>query len=160
MSRVEVIQTQINYNYALFEKLWESIMTLSEDQFDQDVDYSHGSLRAQMIHAAVTEVRWAKGLRGDPNARQFAIDSKAYPSREDVRRLWEESISDMKAYSQSLDENELDRIPPGMPGPVWQVLIHLVNHGTDHRAQILRILHDFGAPTFDQDLIIHLWFGP
>jgi hypothetical protein len=34
----------------------------------------------------------------------------------------------------------------------------MVNHGTDHRAQILRVLHDFDAPTFDQDLIIHLWF--
>jgi uncharacterized damage-inducible protein DinB len=33
----------------------------------------------------------------------------------------------------------------------------MVNHGTDHRAQVLRSLHDFGAPTFNQDLIIHLW---
>ena len=38
----------------------------------------------------------------------------------------------------------------------WQVLLHVVNHGTDHRGQILRILHDFGAPTFDQDLMGYL----
>ena len=40
---------------------------------------------------------------------------------------------------------------------VWQVLIHVANHGTDHRAQILRALHDLGIPTFDQDLILYLW---
>jgi uncharacterized damage-inducible protein DinB len=37
------------------------------------------------------------------------------------------------------------------------VLLHVANHGTDHRAQLLRALHDFGAPTFDQDLILYLW---
>jgi hypothetical protein len=44
-----------------------------------------------------------------------------------------------------------------MTGSVWGVLVHLVNHGTDHCAQILRTLYDFGAPTFDHDLIFHLW---
>jgi uncharacterized damage-inducible protein DinB len=44
-----------------------------------------------------------------------------------------------------------------MGGPAWQVLAHVVNHGTDHRAQILRLLDRYGAPTFDQDLILHLW---
>jgi uncharacterized damage-inducible protein DinB len=44
-----------------------------------------------------------------------------------------------------------------MRGPVWQALLHTVNHGTDHRAQVLRILQEFEAPTFDQGLIIQLW---
>jgi uncharacterized damage-inducible protein DinB len=33
----------------------------------------------------------------------------------------------------------------------------MVNHGTDHRAQILRLLYDLGAPTFEQDMIIYWW---
>jgi uncharacterized damage-inducible protein DinB len=40
---------------------------------------------------------------------------------------------------------------------VWQVLIHVVNHGTDHRAQILRILHDFGLKTTSQDFIFYVY---
>ena len=36
---------------------------------------------------------------------------------------------------------------------VWQVLVHVVNHGTDHRAQILRILHELGVKTQSQDFI-------
>jgi uncharacterized damage-inducible protein DinB len=42
-----------------------------------------------------------------------------------------------------------------MPLTIWQTLLHLVNHGTDHRAQVLRALHDFGAETFDQDLVFY-----
>jgi uncharacterized damage-inducible protein DinB len=36
---------------------------------------------------------------------------------------------------------------------VLQVLLHMVNHGTDHRAQMLKILHDFGVKTESQDYI-------
>ena len=44
-----------------------------------------------------------------------------------------------------------------MPGPRWQALLHLVNHGTDHRATVLERLHALGVPTFDQDLsLIHI----
>ncbi|MBK7915376.1 MAG: hypothetical protein IPJ94_03790 [Chloroflexi bacterium] len=28
---------------------------------------------------------------------------------------------------------------------VWQVLLHVANHGTDHRAQLLRLLNDLGV---------------
>jgi uncharacterized damage-inducible protein DinB len=40
---------------------------------------------------------------------------------------------------------------------VWQVLIHVINHGTDHRAQILRILHDLGVKTTSQDYVFYVY---
>jgi len=45
----------------------------------------------------------------------------------------------------------------GIPGPNWQALLHLANHGTDHRSTVLEHLHALGVPTFDQDLILWLW---
>ena len=42
----------------------------------------------------------------------------------------------------------------------WQVLLHVVNHGTDHRAQMLRILHDMGAQTVSQDYIFFVYDNP
>ena len=38
-----------------------------------------------------------------------------------------------------------------------EVLLHMVNHGTDHRAQILARLHELGAETVEQDLMLYLW---
>jgi len=40
---------------------------------------------------------------------------------------------------------------------VWQVLLHVVNHGTDHRAQILRVLNDLGVKTTSQDYIFYVY---
>jgi uncharacterized damage-inducible protein DinB len=36
------------------------------------------------------------------------------------------------------------------------VLLHVVNHGTDHRAQILGMIDRMDGPTIEQDLIFFL----
>ena len=95
--------------------------------------------------------------RARPDARSYNPPPDEYPTREAAFDLWESVAEEFSAYSASLSEADLLGVPPGMPGPAWQVLLHVANHGTDHRAQILRALHDVGAPTFDQDLIMHLW---
>ncbi len=40
---------------------------------------------------------------------------------------------------------------------LWQVLLHVVNHGTDHRAQLLRLLNDLEVPTTSQDYIFYVY---
>ena len=40
---------------------------------------------------------------------------------------------------------------------VWQVLLHVVKHATDHRAQILRALNDLGVETSYQDYIFYVY---
>ena len=74
MSQIDYIRTITDYNYALFDRLWDSIMHLTDEQFVQAIDYSHGSIRNQMVHAANTEARWLRGLKDDPQARQFTLD--------------------------------------------------------------------------------------
>jgi uncharacterized damage-inducible protein DinB len=43
---------------------------------------------------------------------------------------------------------------------LWQVLLHVANHGTDHRAQLLRLLHDLGVKTGPQDYIFYVYDNP
>jgi uncharacterized damage-inducible protein DinB len=40
---------------------------------------------------------------------------------------------------------------------LWQVLLHVVNHGTDHRAQLLRLLNDLGVETSYQDYVFYTY---
>lgn len=157
MAVVEMIHTLMDYNDALHRRVWESILTLSNEQFTAEIPYSHGSIRNQMVHLAAVDGRWLRGLKGLSDARSFNPAAVDYATARSVYGLWDEIARALKAYVFKLTEAELESTPPGMPGPVWQVLIHVANHGTDHRAQVLRALHDFGAPTFDQDLILHIW---
>lgn len=150
-----IIQTLYEYNFALDKKVWESILTLPNEQFLLAVDYSRGSLRDQMLHMTSTYRRWLAGLCGE--APGSHLNSQGFPDASSVYQLWEEISQDWIKYINKLDESAIEKNIPGMPGARWQVIFHVANHGTDHRAQVLRILHDLGAPTFDQDFILYLW---
>jgi len=156
-STTEIFRTLTEYNHALYRKVWESIQSLSDEQFVQKIDYSRGSIRDQMVHVAAAETRWLYGLKGDPSRRSYQLNPADYPTRERAQALWESVARELEEHVAALDDESLERTLPGMRGPAWQVLAHLVNHGIDHRAQVLRALHDFGAPTFDQDLVRYLW---
>jgi uncharacterized damage-inducible protein DinB len=157
MALIEVIRTVIEYNDALHRRMWESIQQLSDEQFVTEIDFSHGSVRNQMVHLAGVDGRWLRGLKELPDARTFRPAPADFPTRQTAFELWDGVSREVTEYANSIDEAALLYTPERMRGPRWQVLLHMVNHGTDHRAQVLRILHDFGAPTFDQDLILHLW---
>lgn len=157
MSMVKICRTMIGYNEALNRRLWESIFTLTDEQFTSPLEFSHRSVRHQMVHLAGVDGRWLRGLRGEPDARSFNPLSEEYPTRQDAHDLCESVARQVHKHVYRLKRKDLLKHPPGMREPAWQVILHLVNHGTDHRAQVLRLLHDLGAPTFDQDLIIYLW---
>jgi uncharacterized damage-inducible protein DinB len=57
---------------------------------------------------------------------------------------------DMLSDKPFVDDEDKDLI-------VWQVLLHVVNHGTDHRAQLLRSLNDLGLKTTSQDFIFYVY---
>jgi uncharacterized damage-inducible protein DinB len=68
----------------------------------------------------------------------------------------------MLGYLAQLQDDTLWKKPIKEPEEdrdlmVWQVLLHVINHGTDHRAQILRLLHDLGIQTTSQDYIFYVY---
>lgn len=157
MLSVEIFRTLFAYNASLYRSLWESMGQLTEAQFVQEVPYSHGSLRNHVVHLAGVDGRWIRGLHEQPDPRSFTPEPRDYPDRGSAKALWDATSQEIAAYVATLDDARLARIPRGMNEPVWQILLHLINHATDHRAQMLRIVHDLGGPTFNQDLIIYLW---
>jgi len=54
-----------DYHFTENRKIWDSYVTpLSHEQFTQAVDYSHGSVRNQIVHIMNTDEAWFSGLRG------------------------------------------------------------------------------------------------
>jgi uncharacterized damage-inducible protein DinB len=97
--------------------------------------------------------RWFSGLRGAP-LPDF-LKPADYPDRAAVRAYWDVVESTMCNYLEILTDSQLSAPMDNLQ--VWQVLIHVANHGTDHRAQVLAMLNTMGITTFPQDFIFHLW---
>lgn len=155
---LELIKTFVSYHLDMTRRVWESIDQLTEEQFVADDAYSRGSIRNLMVHLANTDSNWLAGLKNipeseDPPRRQY----EDYPVRAGVHAFWDATAKDVAEYIETLTEAALNENPTDIPSPRWQVLLHIINHGTDHRSTVLQRLHEFGAPTFDQDLIFWLW---
>ena len=155
---LELIKTLVSYHLDMTRRVWESIDQISEEQFLADDAYSRGSIRNLMVHLANTDSNWLAGLKNTPESddkprRKY----EDYPDRASVRGFWDKTARDVAKYSETLSEEALNENPVDIANPRWQVLLHIINHGTDHRSTVLQRLHEFGAPTFDQDLIFWLW---
>lgn len=155
---LELIKTFVNYHLDMMRRVWESIDQITEEQFVADDAYSRGSIRNLMVHLTNTDSNWLAGLKNipeseDPPKRKY----EDYPDRASVHRFWNATAKDLADYAETLAEAELGENPIDIQNPRWQVLLHIINHGTDHRSTVLQRLHEFGAPTFDQDLIFWLW---
>jgi uncharacterized damage-inducible protein DinB len=141
-------------------KIWDSYVTpRSHEQFTQDVDYSHGSVRNQIIHIMSTDDAWFSGLRGVEMPEPF--NPADLDDRKIIRAHWDNVEQNMRDYLAKLRDDMLFE-KPFADGEdkdliLWQVLLHVGNHGTDHRAQLLRVLNDLGVKTEYQDYIFYVY---
>jgi uncharacterized damage-inducible protein DinB len=61
----DVFRHFYNYHFSENRKLWDSYVTsLSQEQFTRPVDYSHGSVRDQIVHLMSVDEMWFSDLRG------------------------------------------------------------------------------------------------
>lgn len=145
-----MLNALFGFNQVMNERLWAIIMEhLTDEQFAQPDDYSHGSIRNQLVHIANAQYNWLRGLLNVPDLPE--LDADDYSTREAARIVCQQADQVILNHVRDLSAADLERIPGGWDQPVWAGLLQTSHHGTDHRAQILRTLYDFGAPTFEQN---------
>jgi uncharacterized damage-inducible protein DinB len=103
---------------------------------------------------------WFSELQGlEPSEPLPAAD---FDDRNVIRAHWDRVEQRIRGYLAALQDQMLFDTPIEEPDEdrvliVWQVLLHVVNHGTDHRAQLLRLLNELGIKTTSQDYIFYVY---
>jgi uncharacterized damage-inducible protein DinB len=152
-----------DYHFAENRALWDSyVAALGDEQWTQAAGYSHGSVRDQIVHLVSVDDTWFSGLRGADIPEP--LDPEDFRDRASIRARWDAVEQSMRAYLAGLHDDMLFAKPfadeEDKDLVVWQVLLHVVNHGTDHRAQLLRLLNDLGVKTTSQDYIFYVYDHP
>lgn len=165
-NNLELVSTLFEYNAWAFDQVWVCVDQLTDEQFCLESGYSLGSVRNQYLHVVSTTSRWIQRLQGlllTPHLRY-----EDYPTILSVKEIWANFLEDTRTYMTQLSEQQLlERINWELTSRNLrsqnrrsEILLHLLNHSTDHRAQILAILHySFHVKTIEQDLILYLSSG-
>lgn len=160
MLTLDYIKTIWDYNYWGHHKLLDCLETVSSEDFVKPVPYSIGSLHQQIVHVMWAEALWMSRIRAEA---RINWTTETFPSLAAIRENWAIVEADWRKFVANLKEEDLARIVEShsiskgqsYQDKLPQILVHVVNHGTDHRSQMLRIIHDFGGKTFEQDMIYY-----
>ena len=112
-----------------------------------------------LVHVFAADRIWLQRVQGVP---PLGIPGPEYYDAAVLRPAWQAVGEDWRAWARPLaDEDFLQEISyrdlKGNPWrtPLWQVVLHVVNHGTHHRGQAAGFLRSMGHPPPPLDLIAY-----
>lgn len=155
----EDLRLLYDYNSWANHRTLEACQALAPEQFTRDLGSSFRSIHATLVHICEAEWLWLERWHGrSPSGLRPPSD---FPDFDSLRRRWAEVERNLIDYVASLKAEDLARVihhkttqGVSQSAPHWQMLQHLVNHGTYHRGQVTTMLRQLGAKAIATDLII------
>ena len=155
------IQLLYKYNNWANTRILNAASNLTPEQFLAPASFPHRELRSTLTHALFAEWLWRSRLQGESPTHHFKPED--FPTFDSLRARWREEEKAMNSFVEGLTDEKLSGIiqyktTKGVviENVFWQVMVHLFNHGTQHRSEAAAILTELGQSPGDIDLIVFL----
>ena len=158
--KVEDIKLYYAYNEWANERILNAAERATFEQLTKPNEFGWGDLRGALVHVLDAEFGWFSFLFGRED--EGVIDPKSFTDIAALRERWEQQNEISRRCLDSLADEDLNRVHTSKRDGVtynwilWQVLVHIVNHGTQHRAEAAALLTGFGHSPGDMDLTLFL----
>lgn len=160
-----VIQELYQYNDWATRRLLEAMRQLTPDEYRAPGCSGHGSIRDTFAHLLATQRGWFSWFDGSlPPSEAIAV--KIAPDEVDTIDQAQSVAAEVEAQLArciaTLDDDALARVwswslPGGRTGalPLWKMIVHVANHSTHTRAQIVSAMGRVGKSPGNLDLIFY-----
>jgi uncharacterized damage-inducible protein DinB len=153
--------TLFDYSYWASARLWKALLLVTPEQFTAKNTSSYGSLRGTLVHILFAERIWRRRIQGEPMPTGFPSEAD-FPTPQSLVVAWQADEKLERAFLAGLSEAFLQSTLEykntkgvSFQNLVWNILAHVVNHGTQHRAEAAAMLTDFGLSPGDVDMILY-----
>ena len=161
------IQLMYEYNCWANARVLGAAAKLTEAQYRAPGNYPHGGLRGTLIHALFAEWVWRTRWEGTAPDWRYRMNPEDFPTVASLQARWAEEEKKLMAFVAALTDDKLKTefeytsTEGGHHRRVlWETMAHMVNHGTQHRAEAAAMLTEAGHSPGDLDLIVFLNDGP
>jgi uncharacterized damage-inducible protein DinB len=150
------IRTHLKYSTWASQRVFEAARKLNPDDLTRSVGASHGSILGTLSHIHFADRIWYSRVV-DPNEpvireSDLATLEKEWPG---IQRKWE-------AWAEGLQDADLGRLVPckspdgiGYQVAAEKAVLHLVNHNTLHRGQVMGMIRQLGIAPPATDLMMY-----
>jgi uncharacterized damage-inducible protein DinB len=161
MTWVKHAQSLIAHNQWANAKVLAAAGALADAELGRNVAGSHHTVRGTLLHIVRVQEWWLSVLNGKP---ERSADPDQNLPLEQVRQWFDRSHQDLKAYGDGLTARRLDsevsafnpREQREYQWPSWQLVSHLLNHSSHHRAEAGVMLESLGHSPGDMDFVFFL----
>ncbi len=152
-----------DYNYWAHKRILTAAAGLSQEQFVAPNAHNFGSLRGTLVHTLDGECAWRMLCQHQTLAYFGAMAEDAFPTLELLAQRWYEEERAMRDYLAHLTDDDLNDYVRYTTSEgnyrervLWHCLLHLANHGTQHRSEAATILTEYGSSPGELDFTAFL----
>ena len=158
---IQDINIIYEYNYWANKKILAASKNVSDEQFTAPASFPYSGLHGTLLH--ILDAEW--GWRGLFENQSFQPDLNPadFPTLQSFEVRWREEEIAMRAYLAALRDEDIENhlrytTDTGIERDriLWHCLLHVVNHGTQHRSEAAALLTDFGSSPGDLDFTVFL----
>ena len=152
MTSVEA-RLHLRYSAWASRQLVEAVRAVPDADFERDAGISHSSLLGTLAHILWADWLWFTRVVGPME--------KPGQTRQELETVWPELQDKWVAWAERASDAEMNRaveyrsILDGQMArtPAWQIVLHVVNHATLHRGQVMGMLRQMGIAPPHTDLM-------
>jgi len=151
----DALRMHLAYTAWASRRLVDAVARLSPEELKRDFQTADHSVLGTLVHVFAADRIWLGRVTGSPSGpfvsdadHSLTVLQNDWPA---LMRRWgqfaseltDHSAKDMVAYRDT-QGNSFER-------PLWQLILHVVNHGTHHRGQVSGFLRTMGhtPPSLD-----------
>ncbi|MCB0129334.1 MAG: DinB family protein [Caldilineaceae bacterium] len=157
------ILTLFEYNGWANRRIMDAARRVRTEQFVAATTNSYGSLRGTLVHLVEAEMAWRTLCQNGTMSGFHDLVEDDFPTPVALEQLWQEEQPRLRAYLAGLTDADLNgsihyTTDEGdeQARVLWHCLVHVVNHGTQHRSEAAVLLTDYGCSPGELDFTVFL----
>jgi uncharacterized damage-inducible protein DinB len=153
---VETLRTHLRYAAWASARIVDAAARLSPEELTRDFRSADKHVLGTLAHVYAADRVWLGRIHGTPPP--VFIDPDRDVRLEVVQTDWPALLGRWQAWASALDDATAPCTYQDLQGrthttPLWQIVLHVVNHGTHHRGQAAAMIRAMGHVPPPLDLI-------
>jgi uncharacterized damage-inducible protein DinB len=156
----ETARQHLTYTKWASRRLVEAAAQLTEEERTRDFRHADKSVLGTLVHVFAADRIWLARITGNPVARfidpeadmKLSVLENDWPALHEKWLQWAATLDDSTMHAPAryndLQGNEHTT-------PLWQIVLHVVNHATHHRGQVSAMMRAMGHKPPPLDLIAY-----